>query len=466
MKALAIVLVLFSARFLTSAWFDDRHDGDIGWQRWLGAIILHKHRFPSHLGPETFTASGAPWVPQEWFLGLLLAFVQPFHGFWMLAVLATLCATATLLLVGVRAYRRGATPAVTAICTTAVGLAMLISFGVRAQVLAWPFLALFMLLLESDSELIALTIPTAIVWSNLHASAMLAPALALAAAVGVALEERRLSRRLINSILLVPALIVAVCVNPLTWHLPLYAISLFGSPIRAVISEWQPGDIANAWFALGGCTLLLGACTLGVAVPRGRWRDGMLFAVATWLLFSALRNATVFAIIVAPMVASRLTDVLELPPAAPETLRERFVGWSVVVIATLAATMVAFNLLSNEQVIDTTLPKKALVALERTPGTHHLFCTDFAWCGDVLGSKNVQTFLDGRCDPFPLRIWRDYKSIAFLESDWRRKLANSRIDTILAKKSERLGQAVRLLPEWKMLYNDKTFIVYVRRPGA
>ncbi len=462
MKALAIVLVLFGSRFLTSAWFENVQDGDIGWQRWLGATILRQHRIPSHLGAETFTAIGSPWVPQEWLLGIFLAFVQPFHGFWMLAVLSALCAVFTLFIVGVRAYRRGATAAVTAICTAAVGLAMIMSFGVRAQVLAWPFLALFVLLLELEGPLAWLTIPTAIIWSNLHASAMLAPALALAAAVGVALEERRWDRRLVQSMLLVPALAISICVNPLTWHLPVYAISLFGSPIRDVISEWQPGNIANLWFALGACTLLLAACALGVAVPRDRWRDGILFAAVLFLLFSAMRNATVFAIVIAPLVAARITEVLRLPPPEPEGPRERAAGWGVVAVAVLAAGILVFKLLTNSQIVSTTLPKNAIAALERTPGTHHLLCGDFAWCGDALGSKNVQTFLDGRCDPFPLSVWRDYKAIAFLESDWQRRLENSRVNAIVVKKTDPLGQALPLLPQWKKLYGDKTYVVFVR----
>jgi hypothetical protein len=339
---------------------------------------------------------------------------------------------------------------------------MLMSFGVRAQVLAWPFFALFLLLLEAEGGLALLTIPVAIVWSNLHASAMLAPALAFAAAVGVALEERRWNARFLQSVLLVPALAIAICMNPFAWHLPAYAIGLFSSPIRQMISEWQPGDIANLWFALGGCGLLFAACAFGVAVPRGRWKDGMLFAAALWLLFGAMRNTTVFAILVAPMVAARITEALNLPPAAPESPRERWAGTAVVALATIAAVVLVFRLLASPLIVSTTLPKNALAALERAPGTHNLLCRDFAWCGDALGSKNVRTFLDGRCDPFPLSVWRQYKTIAFLGEDWLNTLDASEIDAVIAKKADPLGQALATLPQWKRLYSDKTFVVFVR----
>ena len=461
MKALLVVLVVFAARFLTSSWFENVQDGDIGWQGWLGTRILSTHHIPMQLGTETFTAVGATWLPQEWVLGIAIALVTPAHKFWLLAALSTACALLALFIVGIRSFRRGATPAVTGVTTAVVGLAMVMSFGVRAQVLAWPLLALFMLLLETEGAAAWLTVPLAIVWSNVHASAILAPILAGAAALGIAIEERRLSDRCFYAGLLVPVLAGAICLNPFMWHLPAYAVSLFNSPIRAMISEWQPGDIANPWFALGSASLLIAACIIGLVAPAGRWRDGFIFAAVLWLMFAAIRNATVFSIVVAPMVAGRITELLNLPPTTPETPRERLAGIGVVLFTVIAATALVFKLISTTQITSAILPVKAIAKLEATPGMHRLLCQDFAWCGGALGAKNIRIFIDGRADPYPLAVWKNYESIAFLGSDWQRRLAASRTNAVIVQKADPLGQAMTLLPHWKRVYSDAKFALFV-----
>jgi hypothetical protein len=55
--------------------------GDLAWQRWIGEAIIRSHRIPTALGDETFTAAGAPWVPQEWLFAVGTTILQnPFFA--------------------------------------------------------------------------------------------------------------------------------------------------------------------------------------------------------------------------------------------------------------------------------------------------------------------------------------------------------------------------------------------------
>ena len=58
-------------------------DGDLLWQRWLGARILREHAIPRALGPETFAANGAPWTPHEWLFSTALAFGAEHGAPWL-----------------------------------------------------------------------------------------------------------------------------------------------------------------------------------------------------------------------------------------------------------------------------------------------------------------------------------------------------------------------------------------------
>src|SRR5579872_2226109 len=85
MKIAAAIIVVFCARFLMGALSFPAHDGDIAWQQWLGTYVLHQHMLPKQLGPETFTSSGAPWIPQEWAFSVAVAWFVAHGRFWMLA---------------------------------------------------------------------------------------------------------------------------------------------------------------------------------------------------------------------------------------------------------------------------------------------------------------------------------------------------------------------------------------------
>ena len=66
------------------------------------------------------------------------------------------------------------------------------------------------------------------------------------------------------------------------------------------------------------------------------------------------------------------------------------------------------------------MPYKELALLAAEPGAHNVFCADFAWCSHTLRYANEKTFLDGRADPFPPRVWTDYGAIAYVRPAWRR----------------------------------------------
>jgi len=65
MKYAWLIVAVFSARFLVSAIAYPQVDGDLSWQRWLGAQILRTGSIPRAFGTETFTAPGVPWLPKS-----------------------------------------------------------------------------------------------------------------------------------------------------------------------------------------------------------------------------------------------------------------------------------------------------------------------------------------------------------------------------------------------------------------
>lgn len=462
MKVAYAAIGIFAVRFALGAWFDPGRDGDIAWQQWLGLHILHGGGLPAALGPEAFAATGSQWVPQEWALSMLVAALLHTKYYALLAALPAIAAVLTMLVTGLAARRLGASTLATAIAVVCVAFSMLESFGIRAQVFAWALLAVLMYLLRCTGGRTQLWIlPLVALWANLHASALLAPALLLLWTAGLALQDRAFTARVRHHALLVAGSLAAVCCTPLGLRLPVYALELMRSPIRYAINEWQPSDITATSFSLGALVLIVALCVLGVG-KRRRPSEMLLFLAVSWMTFSALRNIPICAIVLAPLVAVRLTRHL------PEHLRVNAIFAEKPVTALLyggavaGAVLAGMTLIATPKFTASDLPVRAIAALAAIDGSHNLYCEDFAWCSLALQYPNLREYLDGRCDPFPLPVWKDYQAIFAVTPNWRRIVERRGIDAIIVEKQRGLAKALPAWRSWRLAYSDSKFRLFVR----
>ena len=266
MRLAWLIIAVFAARYLVVAIAYPQTDGDLAWQRWLGAEILRTKVIPNSLGLETFSAPGAPWVAHEWLFSIGAALGQGGFGWALFAGFSAFCAIAALALSAYRAERLGASAPAIAICTAAAGIALFDSFGVRVQVIAWPLVMLFLLLLESEGPAAWLALAVAALWSNVHASAALAPVLAAVAATGALLDARAVTPRVLKLGGIALGSLGAICLNPLGWHLPAYAVMLVGSPITHFIVEWRATGLDDPGFTFGA--LPNGGFRVQIKIPQ------------------------------------------------------------------------------------------------------------------------------------------------------------------------------------------------------
>lgn len=460
------VITLICARFGVVAWFDPLRNGDLPWQQWLGLHIVRTGRIPFTLGPEAFAANGAPWVPQEWALSIAVALAAGPAGFAVLAALAVVSAGAALGITGLAARRLGAGSLATAACVLCVALACAEAFGVRAQVFAWPFLAALMYVLRCVKGPGRWWIPVlAALWANVHASALLAPALVGAWTLGAAIEDGAFSKRVRGEALLTLGAALAVCATPLGLRLPVYAVTLFNSPIRHIIQEWQPSDLTAPSFFAGLLPLIAGACLLGVGRSR-RWSELMLFAAAAWLGFTALRNIPICAFVIAPIVAERLSHAIRQSSRIDSVLREGPMT-AMLCAGTLAGALaIAVSFSHASEYVRGTLPWRAVAIAAAEPGEHRLYCEDFAWCSVALEYPNLQEFIDGRCDPFPPDVWRQYEAVYELHDGWLNVIDRNGIDAVLTKPDRALALALAARSDWQTVYADAQFRLFMKRIPA
>jgi hypothetical protein len=472
MRLVYPILAIFAARFFVSAIAFPSIDGDLAWQGWLGRQVLALHAIPNTIGPETFSAPGAEWTPQEWLFGIGVALTRGTAWWPLFAGLAAACAVLTLWLVAGRAARRGASSRAVAICVLFAGIGAYESFGVRVQVVAWPLVALALLALDGDVRRRFWLVPIAALWSNVHASAMLAPAFAALAFAGDLLEDRAPSARVRTGALVVAATALAVCCNPLGWHLPAYAVMLFTSAFKQYITEWKVTDIDDTSFAYGALPLLVGALVFGIraraAIDGVRdaatttVRDLVVFAAVAYLMFGAARNVPVFCFAVAPLVALALTREVAWFRVETEAPTRRMIGFQFA-LTTVVFAVVAGSLLSNGEARSTEkLALDAVDSVERAPGEHRVLCQDFAWCSLLVGSPHDRVFIDGRADPYPIGVWRDYVAIVRVTTPWSSLLDAHGVDTVIASRDAALDRALAESSAWHATFTDAKHRVWMR----
>jgi hypothetical protein len=458
-----LVLGVFAARFLATAIAFPQIDGDLSWQRWLGGVERARHAIPRQLGDESFAAIGARWTPQEWAFSLAASYARGGIAWDVFAGSIALGALGALVIAGLLALRRGASRRAIALCTALAGIALFSSFGVRVQVAAWPLLAAFLFFLDVDGPWAFAALAIAALWSNVHASAMLAPIVAGLAALGTLVDERGFTPNVRRLTIIALGSVLAICCNPFGWDLPIYALSLFGSPIKHYITEWKPTELGDTSFTAGALPLLLLALVFFAENGKRRLRDLFVVAAFAFLTLSAARNIALFGIVGLAYVAPALTRSLKLfapEPPVTDLRAERIARVAMPAIACVLAIVVAIGLLTNQDRTEDNIGQHAIASLAQLPGERHVYCADFAWCSLAVGKPNVSVFLDGRADPYPIAVWDDFLKILRPEQDWQKTIARRGIDTLVVSRDSNLDQVVARTPGWRQSYVDKRYRVW------
>jgi hypothetical protein len=428
-------------------------DGDLWWQRELGDAVLRTHRLPATLGAGTFSAPGARWIPHEWVFATAWSFASRSGAQVFFALGCAGIALFTLIVESMRT--RGSSALARAFTIVLIGAALIPSFGLRAQVLAWPLLALVLLALESGPRRAWFALPISIVWYNLHASALIVPCIVLVDGIGRAIDERRLSTLLGRSAVAV-ACALASLVTPFGIALPRFIVGWSTNSATSLIYEWMPA-------APDKILIIAGACVIAALLVIGELRGARL----SWaqrlpglILFGAtllhIRNLGPFCIVAGPWVAAAVTVLLRSTPIAEGNALRRDLGPALLTVAAAIGLVVMGSRVPPDHGLVT--PAVAEVTALHRP--LRVACEDFAWCSRFAGSPQVRVFVDGRTDAYPDPVFADYRRV--LRGDALPVFTRWNIDTAIVHANGPLARALRAA-HWRLLRRREPQ-VYLR-PG-
>ncbi|MFB6263754.1 MAG: hypothetical protein ABEL76_09050, partial [Bradymonadaceae bacterium] len=215
----------------------------------------------------------APFLNQPWLGQLALYEVFRTWGHWGPYLLRNLIAGGTWIGLAAAAVDRSPDPRVAGGVLLAVGGLSGIVFGVRTRMFALPLyvatLAVTVAVADGrwSARWLWSLVPVTAVWSNLHGSFALAPAL-VAAIGGSRVVEEAIAGELEADLVRTwggpgAAVALAGMANPHGWRAYEYVVELtFFSAIPSTVSEWQPPD---PYQFFGAASLVLMVLALAIA---------------------------------------------------------------------------------------------------------------------------------------------------------------------------------------------------------
>jgi len=372
-----------------------------------GRLVVREHIIPRH-DPFTFTVRGHAWIDHEWLLGAAM-YVLNSVNFELLAVVASVLAILPFVVMHRLAARDREDDWLLLALVAFSAIVAWRTYAIRPQLVNPLMFALLIVLIDNQrrdrSRAIWLAVPLTLVWANLQAGFLVAPAV-LAAWCGVCVLERR--DRVLSLVVLAASAMVPL-VNAYGIDLYRYALSasLSGNTDRQLVTEWRSPNFHDAL----NLPALAGVLLLAHFGTRGGDRFRQVLAVGT--LAASLVSARFV-----PFFA--LTLVYAIAPGLPAIRLPRL---GALLAAAAAPTLAALSVLAAAATVASSPPLDrepigGLVYLQSHAPQARVYA-DQSWASYMTWS-GWPTYFDTRTHQvFPEALIADYHKVEQSRGDWQ-----------------------------------------------
>lgn len=487
----ALVLWLFCAS--PFGWTALLSDGDAGWHIRTGERILATGQVPS-TDPYSFSKPGAEWFAWEWLSDVAYAWLHRVAGLKGVVLLAgVLIAFSTTVLLMHMVWRGANFLVALPVAVLTVGVSS-IHYLARPHVFTLALLPVCLWLIDRDRRaqdqqkqsrwLWAIPL-IQVAWTNLHGGFM-----ALIACTGLVMAGEAVAclpdwfggkrspegeRRVARYGLLCALCAAATLVNPFGWglhkHIGKYLQSDF---IHDAVQEFQSPQFRSEAMLQFEILLLLALLGAGVAMfSRSRdWAAMLMVLFWAHQALHAVRHATIFVLVAAPLIASvasewfsrlaatqkksSITGILHSLGMDTGVRFRRATWWPVAFVAGLslmAAPTVKWP---------TDFPAEkfplALMHEYRELFVHHRTLTSDQWADYLIYQSypRQRVFVDGRSDFYGAKLGREYMALFGGNWGWEKTLAKYQFEVVLAPDDWPLTRLLARDANWRLVKQDQT----------
>jgi len=318
---------------------------------------------------------------------------------------------------------------------------------------------------DGDERALAAAVAIIVVWANVHGSFALGVVVALAVCAEGAIRDA--ARRRSYVACAVGAMIASILTPAgfATWSAP--GVHLLSPPRD--IQGWNVIDLRMA-LGIGYAIVLAAVFACAFTGPRLASRELVVLIPIAALSLTAARQAPLLAIAAAPLLAERVSELIDRmqrarATEAPRTAsgsgsaslprREGFGGAGERLSAIVPAlVLIAAALAIAPSAPDLrAFPAAALASLPNRDAT----LARYEWGGFLIW-QGVPVFVDGRLTPYVGTVLDDYKRIVAAAPGWRDVVARRGVRTLLVAPSDPVAVRANDLG-WPVRARSETFVV-------
>jgi len=320
-----------------------------------------------------------------------------------------------------------------------------------------------------------------VVWANLHGGwvigfAWLGVAL-VAELVGWAWDRSNPAHRAHVRFLAIitGASVLAVLATPHGLSLYLYPFQTQGSVAQQkLIVEWFSPDFHQVY--LRPFEAMVFIVIAGFAMRRPRLYDFLLTMAGLGLAFQSVRHVALFVAAATPVMIGNYSEYwkelaarrgwkLDLP-ARPLFAAITAVVLLLVVVVSLVKIYSDVSPEVQQKLDATSYPIGAADWLAAHPEVGTRMYNQYGWGGYLANrfypEPNRKVFIFGEAELMGDPLLNQYNSVQNLRPDWQAILDQYRVDYVIFNTGEALSNVLATQPEWKLVYQDKVAVIYIR----
>ena len=468
-------------------------DPDFFWHVTTGQLIHLTGEIPSS-DVFSHTAAGQPWVVQGWLADVILYNIWNASGVMGMRALVALMLVLTWFAVysAARLYAaRTETALILSVATIALMVPALAPRPTLFTALGLAVTLHSLLAFRRTAQLrwLLMLPPVFALWSNLHFGFVTGLGLIglfvlselLARAMPLVHEHTERGYLLAPGPLLVGLLCAAaIGLNPHGYGVLVTTFQMTIVNAGTPISEWQSPSFGNLTGKMVFAAISLFLTTRALARRALHWVDIVVPIAVIGAALAAQRHVALMGIVVMPFVARALSDweakVFDLrrwrstkgvAAAANRDLDPRVSSLlNFALVASVgAATALAVPYADRHfaTVRESLLPVHAADFVLENNLQGRIFNT-YNGGGYLIYRLYPRqlVFIDGRYNPYPMRVISDYFAIVGGEPDWFATLERYRVDIVISETRANFRQLMLLRSEFKLVYEDRNFSVLVR----
>ncbi len=470
---------------LTAAFVTPVQDPDFWWHIRTGRWIVEHRALPSH-DLFTYTVPGHAWTDHEYLTEVLMWLGYSATGTIGIAIGFGILTFVGFLLI-LAASRPGRQPYV----IVGLGLALGAAaggpiWGPRAQMITFLIacLELYWLrgYLAGRSRAIMWFPLVMALWANLHGGWVIGFAFLGVAFVSEALkwlaDRSDLEHRMrMQRLALVGVLsVLAVLATPHGLSLYLYPFQTQGSVAQQkLIVEWFSPDFHQIYLRPFEAMLFL--LIAGFALRRPSLYDMLLTLLVLGLALQSVRHIALFVAATTPILISTWSEVWRgvsarrgwrLGSSPTSRLMAGVTVLALGLIAALVFSRIGGSLADEGSLTVQTYPVGAADWLAANPGVGTHMFNQYGFGGYLVyrlyPAESRRVFVFGEAELMGDELLNSYEAVQSLHPDWQKILDKYGVDYVVDNKDAALSNVLRTQPAWKVAYEDKTAVIFVRQP--